>query len=113
MTTTAKQLFDETLPQLILEHPEKAKIGGRYQVVVKGEGAWILDANGDPPTCKPGTEAADCTLTTDSASFQKIVGNPSIGTMMKLVMANKLDIKGNVKMVMDKGKQLVALFGSK
>jgi SCP-2 sterol transfer family len=112
-TMDAKELFNNALPKLIAENPEKAKIGGRYQIRISGAGEWILDGNADPPTCKPGNETADCTLITDNDSFTKIVENPSVKTLMQLVFGGKLKIEGNSGLAMRQGNKIAALFGSK
>ena len=100
MAVDIKQLFNETLPKGLANNAEDAKgIGAKFQINVTGEGEWFVDASSTGPSCKPGNEAADCTITIASEDFQKLMENPQANGM-QLFFAGKLKVAGNQMLAM-------------
>ena len=103
-----KKLFNETLPAGLAKNAEDAKmIGAKYQMNITGEGEWFIDVSATGPSCKPGNEAADCTITISSEDFQKLQENPDANGM-QLFFAGKLKVAGNQMLAM-KLKKVFAL----
>jgi hypothetical protein len=106
-------LFNTTIPNLLLEHPEKANtIKGTYLVKIEGAGEWFLDPVSDPPTCTPGTHDADATISISSDNFQKLAADPK-GQVFSMLLWGSLKITGNKGLAMANGMKLGELFGSK
>ena len=104
MAVDIKQLFNETLPGALSRNAEDAKtIGAKYQMNITGEGEWFIDVSATGPFCKPGTEAADCTITIAAEDFQKLVENPQANGM-QLFFAGKLKVAGNQMLAMKLNK---------
>jgi putative sterol carrier protein len=104
MAVDIKQLFNETLPGALSRNAEDAKtIGAKYQMNVTGEGEWNIDVSATGPFCKPGTGAADCTITIAAEDFQKLVENPQANGM-QLFFAGKLKVAGNQMLAMKLNK---------
>jgi len=56
----AKTLFNDKVPNVLAEHPEKAReINAVYFFKITGDGGgeWTVDLKSNPPTCKPGSGA--------------------------------------------------------
>ena len=117
MTTNIHELFNDTLPQLLKDHPDKVKeIKGKFQVNITGEsgGEWFLDPVSDPPTCTPGVGKADATLSMTDAKFQELAASKSkAATVLKMVLWGHLKVNGNIALVKSSGAKLAELFGSK
>jgi len=104
MAVDIKQLFNETLPGALSRNAEDAKtIGAKYQMNITGEGEWNIDVSATGPFCKPGTGAADCTITIAAEDFQKLVENPQANGM-QLFFAGKLKVAGNQMLAMKLNK---------
>lgn len=100
MAVDIKQLFNETLPKGLANNAEDAKtIGAKFQINVTGEGEWFVDASSTGPSCVPGNQAADCTITIASEDFQKLMENPQANGM-QLFFAGKLKVAGNPTLAM-------------
>jgi hypothetical protein len=100
MAVDIKKLFNEDLPAALAKNAEEAKtIGAKYQMNVTGEGEWTIDVSASGPSCKPGTSAADCTMTIAAEDFQKLFENPQANGM-QLFFAGKLKITGNQMLAM-------------
>jgi putative sterol carrier protein len=109
MAVDIKKLFNEELPASLAKNAEDVKtIGAKFQMNITGEGEWFIDASATGPACKPGTEAADCTLTIAAEDFQKLIENPQANGMA-LFFAGKLKVAGNQMLAMKLNK----LFGYK
>jgi len=109
MAVDVKKLFNEELPGALSRNAEEAKsIGAKFQLNITGEGEWFIDVSSTGPSCKAGTEAADCTITVAAEDFQKLVENPQANGM-QLFFAGKLKISGNQMLAM----KLHKLFGYK
>jgi putative sterol carrier protein len=100
MAVDIKQLFNESLPKGLANNAEDAKgIGAKFQMNVTGEGEWFIDVTSTGPSCKAGTEAADCTITIAAEDFQKLMENPQANGM-QLFFAGKLKVAGNPTLAM-------------
>ncbi len=104
MAVDIKKLFNEELPASLAKNAEDVKtIGAKFQMNVTGEGQWFIDASPTGPACKPGSEAADCTLTIAAEDFQKLIENPQANGMA-LFFAGKLKVDGNQMLAMKLNK---------
>ncbi len=104
MAVDIKKLFNEELPASLAKNAEDVKtIGAKFQMNVTGEGEWFIDASESGPACKPGSEAADCTLTIAAEDFQKLMENPQANGM-SLFFAGKLKVAGNQMLAMKLNK---------
>ena len=109
MAVDIKKLFNEELPAALAKNADDAKtIGAKYQMNVTGEGEWTIDVTSSGPSCKAGTDTADCTITIAAEDFQKLVENPQANGM-QLFFAGKLKVAGNQMLAM----KLQKLFSSK
>jgi hypothetical protein len=97
MPTTAKELFDDQVPQAIAKNPDKAKeIGAVYLFKITGDGGgeWTVDLASATPSCKPGAgAAAQCTIEVAHEDFKAMLGNPQLG--MQLYFQGKLRVTGD------------------
>ena len=95
--TSAKELFDNHVPQALAAHPAKAKeINAIYQFKITGEGGgeWTVDLASAEPSCKPGLEGtANCTIEVAHADFITMLTNPAAG--MQLYFTGKLKVSGD------------------
>jgi hypothetical protein len=75
---TGSDMFNDKLPSVLKEHPEKFKgINEIFKFVITGDdgGTWRLDTKADPPTCTEGDGDATCTIEISLENFQALVGN--------------------------------------
>ncbi len=106
MAVDIKKLFNEDLPAALTKNAEEAKaIGAKYQLNITGEGEWAIDVSSTGPSCKPGTDTADCTITVAAEDFQKLYENPQANGM-QLFFAGKLKVTGNQMLAMKLQKLL-------
>ena len=101
MAVDIKNLFNEVLPAGLVKNADEAKaMGAKFQINITGDtgGEWFIDVSPTGPSCKPGTGAADCTITIADTDFQSLVENPQSG--MALFMAGKLKVAGNPMLAM-------------
>jgi putative sterol carrier protein len=104
MAVDVKQLFNETLPAALGKNAEDAKtIGAKYQMNIAGEGEWFIDVSSTGPSCKPGSGAADCTISVSAEDFQKLLENPQANGM-QLFFAGKRKVTGNQMLAMKLNK---------
>ena len=92
----AKDYFTNELPKKLAADPASARsLGAVFQFHITGDGGgdWTCDLKSDPPTCKEGTGAADCTITMANDDFKTIRENPQAG--MQLFFSGKLKVQGN------------------
>lgn len=107
MPVDTKKLFNEDLPAAMERNKADAQaIGAKYQMNVTGSGEWYIDCTASGPSCVPGSQAADCTITLADEDFQKLYDNPQAG--MQLYMGGKLKVGGNPMLAM-KLQKLFAL----
>lgn len=89
-----KEFFNNQLPTALAANSEDAKtINARYQINIAGTGEWNLDLTANGPVCKAGTGPADCTVSLDEASFQKLASDPKSALMM--FFTGKMKVSGN------------------
>jgi hypothetical protein len=106
-------LFNETLPQIIADNPEKVKsIKGTFQVNIQGAGQWFIDPVSDPPSCVPGVGDADATLTISATDFVKLAANPK-KQAAGMLFFGKLKVSGDKGLAMASATKLGELFGGK
>ena len=104
MAVDIKKIFNEDLPAGLAKNAEDAKtIGAKYQMNITGEGSWFIDVSATGPSCVPGEQAADCTLTIAADDFQKLIENPQQNGM-QLFFAGKLKVGGNNMLAMKLNK---------
>jgi putative sterol carrier protein len=64
---------------------------------------WFIDVSATGPSCKAGTEEADCSITVAAEDFQKLIENPQANGM-QLFFAGKLKVGGNQMLAMKLNK---------
>jgi putative sterol carrier protein len=107
MAVDIHKLFNETLPEGLAKHGDKAKeIGAKFQLNITGEGGgeWFIDLSASGPSAtqsNPGS--ADCTMTMTVEDFQKLHENPQANGM-QLFFAGKLKVSGNQMLAMKLSK---------
>ncbi|MBW2731070.1 MAG: SCP2 sterol-binding domain-containing protein [Deltaproteobacteria bacterium] len=93
----AKTLFDDRLPKIISEDPQKAKeVNAIYVFNVTGDGGgtWTIDLKSDAPGVSQGdTGSADCTIELSNEDLGKIIEDPGAG--MQLFFEGKLKVDGD------------------
>ena len=97
MTVDIKKMFNEELPAALAKNGEDAKtIGAKFQMNITGPtgGEWAIDVGPTGPSCVPGVQEADCTITLTDDDFQKLVENPQANGM-QMFFAGKLKVTGN------------------
>ncbi len=76
---TAAELFNEKVPTVLEEQPDKFKgINEVYKFTITGDdgGTWTLDLKADPPTVAEGdTGNATCSIEISMENFQALMGN--------------------------------------
>ena len=94
---TAKDIFDQRVPDGLAKYPDKAReIGAVYCFKINGPngGTWTVDLASNPPTCKQGeTGAAQCTIEVGDSDFEQMIQNPQLG--MQLYFQGKLRVTGD------------------
>ena len=107
MAVDIQKLFNETLPQGLANHADKAKeIGAKFQMNVTGEGGgeWFIDLTASGPSAVAGNPGgADCTITIATEDFQKLHENPQANGM-QLFFGGKLKVTGNQMLAMKLSK---------
>ena len=89
MAVDIHKLFNETLPEGLAKHGDKAKeIGAKFQLNITGDGGgeWFIDLSASGPSAtqsNPGT--ADCTMTMTVEDFQKLHENPQANGMQLFI----------------------------
>jgi putative sterol carrier protein len=101
MAVDIQKLFNEELPAKIAKHADEAKqIGGKFQMIITGEGEWFVDASDSGPKVEKGNPGnADVTITIAAEDFQKLLENPQANGM-QLFFAGKLKMVGNNMLAM-------------
>jgi hypothetical protein len=94
---TAEQLFNDKIPAVLKQYPEKAReVGAIYGFEITGDGGgkWTVDLLSDPPTCVQGdTGKAQCSIKVTVEDFNAMVANPQLG--MQLYFQGKLIVTGD------------------
>ena len=77
---TAKELFEDVLPRILRENPERAReFGGSiaFDLKGKGGGVWTVDARSLTPRVVSGKAAsALCIVTAEVADFEAMLAEP-------------------------------------
>ena len=113
--TTAQELFNDKLPQLIEKNPDKAKeLGAIYHFKVNGDGGgeWTVDLASASPSCTqggPDGKTAQCIITVEHDDFKAMLGNPQLG--MQLYFQGKLKVEGPDIMAATKLQKLFSMGG--
>lgn len=82
--------FNEYLPNKINDDLVES-VNAVFEFDIDGAGTWTLDLKNegvDERVYEGGTEDPDCRLTTDAASWEKVLDNP--GSAMTLFMMGKI-----------------------
>ena len=100
--TSAREIFEETLPNKLENDPEKAKATNAIYVFnLSGDdgGTWTLDFKKDEDFVSEGdSDDAECTVTMSDSDFVDMWNgdlNPAQAFMM-----NKISIEGNMGLAM-------------
>ncbi len=112
LPTTATELFESFLPQVLTRYQEKAKeLGGIYAFRLTGEGGgeWSVDLTLSSPKVTKGHQAnAECTIILSHEDFAELLKHPQLA--MQLFLQGKLKVEGNPMLAMKVQKLLT--FGS-
>lgn len=83
------EFFSTYLPQKLQDNPDLKTMGAVFQFVIAGAGTWTLDLNGDSAGVTEGEGGSPtCVITTDKATWEGILDNPS--KAMQAFMMGKL-----------------------
>ena len=94
---TCKEYFEEKLPKLLEEHPEKAKsINAIYQFDISGDagGTWTVDLTENPGVSAGASESAQCTVSASDNDFVDLLTG-KLNAQMAFLQA-KLKISGEI-----------------
>ena len=94
---TARELFEDVLPRLLRENPERAReFGGiiAFDLKGKGGGVWTVDARSLSPTVTSGKAAAVvCTVTAEAVDFEAMLAEPKAA--LPLYQQGKIRVVGD------------------
>jgi putative sterol carrier protein len=89
------QLFNVTLPAALEANAVDARtVGAKFQFNIGGAGEWHMDLTKTGPSCKPGTEKSDVTISISDKDFVSLLENPK-GKAMGMFFSGKLKVAGN------------------
>src|SRR5215471_5855749 len=98
MPTSVKAFFDEKVPSVLKNSPEKVKdVAAIYLFKISGPdgGTWTVDLVSTPPTCLPGEHGTpQCTVETSDADFRTMVDG-GMQAAMSLFFSGKIKILGD------------------
>ncbi len=105
MALDVNHLFNEVLPAALARNADDAKtINAKYQLNITGVGEWFVDVTASGPSCTPGSQPADCTITVAGDDLEKLIETP--GAAMTLFFSGKLKVTGNQMLGMKLNKLL-------
>ena len=52
--------------------------GNVFQFIIEGAGTWTIDLKDTNSVSNEGTDSADCTIETDSGTFEAMLGDPMV-----------------------------------
>ncbi len=55
-----------------------SQAGNVFQFIIEGAGTWTLDLKDSNSVSNEGTDSADCTVETDSATFEAMLEDPMV-----------------------------------
>jgi hypothetical protein len=94
---TAKELFEDVLPRILRENPERAReFGGiiAFDLKGKGGGVWTVDARSLPPKVESGKAApVVCTVTAEVVDFEAMLAEPKAA--LPLYQQGKIRVVGD------------------
>ncbi len=94
---SAKEIFDNRIPDVLKKFPDKAReINAVYLMKITGDGGgvWTVDLVSNPPSCKTGASGEpQCTIEMENADFEAMLENPQLG--MQLYFQGKLKVEGD------------------
>ena len=94
---TARELFENVLPQILRDDPARAKKLGDticFELVGEGGGTWIVDAVSKPPrVTNLGKSACSCTVRAQVVDFQAMLEEPKAA--LSLFQLGKIKVTGN------------------
>jgi len=94
---TAKELFEEVLPRILRENPERAReFGGSIAFDLKGTGGgvWTVDARSLAPKVVSGkADSALCTVTAEVVDFEAMLAEPKAA--LPLYQQGKIRVMGD------------------
>ena len=68
-----------------------SQAGNVFQFIIEGAGTWTLDLKDNNSVSNEGTDSADCTIETDSATFEAMLENPMVAMNAFMSGALKAD----------------------
>jgi putative sterol carrier protein len=111
MPTSVKTFFDQKVPAVLSNSPEKVKdVAAVYLFKLSGDdgGTWTVDLVSTPPTCKPGEHgAAQCTIEASDADFRGMIDG-GMQAAMSLFFSGKLKVSGDPTLATKLSKLLQA-----
>ena len=111
MPTSVKAFFDQKVPAVLANSPEKVKdVAAVYLFKLSGDdgGTWTVDLVSTPPTCKPGEHgAAQCTIEASDGDFRGMIDG-GMQAAMSLFFSGKLKVSGDPTLATKLSKLLQA-----
>ena len=111
MPTSVKAFFDQKVPAVLANSPEKVKdVAAVYLFKLSGDdgGTWTVDLVSTPPTCKPGEHGTpQCTIEASDADFRGMVDG-GMQAAMSLFFSGKLKVSGDPTLATKLSKLLQA-----
>ena len=111
MPTSVKTFFDQKVPAVLSNSPEKVKdVAAVYLFKLSGDdgGTWTVDLVSTPPTCKPGEHGApQCTIEASDADFRGMIDG-GMQAAMSLFFSGKLKVSGDPTLATKLSKLLQA-----
>jgi putative sterol carrier protein len=111
MPTSIRTFFDQKVPAVLSNSPEKVKdVGAVYLFKLSGDdgGTWTVDLVSTPPTCKPGEHGvAQCTIEASDADFRGMIDG-GMQAAMSLFFSGKLKVSGDPTLATKLSKLLQA-----
>jgi alkyl sulfatase BDS1-like metallo-beta-lactamase superfamily hydrolase len=102
MPTTVKEYFDQRLPGVLAENPDRAKqVAAIYLFKIGGAagGTWTVDLSATPPACSAGaSDKPGCTIEISDQDFCALVEGGAQAAM-QILMAGRLKVTGNPALI--------------
>lgn len=98
MATSVREFFDKRVPEVLGQHPDKAKdVAAVYLFRIGGPdgGTWTADLKSSPPSCVPGAVGTpECTIEASDDDFRAMIDG-GMAAAMQLFFSGKLKITGD------------------
>jgi hypothetical protein len=102
MPTTVKEFFEQRLPAILAEDPDRAKeVAAIYLFKIGGAagGTWTVDLSATPPACSAGaSDMPGCTIEISDQDFCALVDGGAQAAM-QILMAGRLKVTGNPALI--------------